>query len=232
MSARPYVICHMCTTLDGKIMSSRWGKLRGHETPTQLYETTAASFGVGAWMVGTQTMSELASKGKGKLPKANRKIARVDHVADANAKTFAIGTDTAAKIHLKSNDVGGDHIVLLITEKASNDYLAHAQTVGASYLFCGKNKVDLRVALGKLKKHFGIEKLMLEGGGTFNGAMLAAGLVDEVSQIVVPIIDGGKTITGVFDVPGANPKKAVARLKFKSHQILSGDTVWVRYEVI
>ena len=26
---RPYVICHMCTTIDGKILGSRWKKLPG-----------------------------------------------------------------------------------------------------------------------------------------------------------------------------------------------------------
>lgn len=213
-------------------MSSRWGLLRGNRKPAELFETTAASFDVGAWIVGTQTMSELASNDKKKLPKANRKIPRVDHVANANAKSFAIGTDTTAKIRLKSGDVGGDHIVLLITERAGNDYLAHAQQIGASYLFCGKNKIDLKIALTKLKKIFGIGKLMLEGGGTFNGAMLAAGLVDEVSHVVVPVIDGGKTITGVFDIPGAPPKKAAASLKLTSQKKLPGDVIWTRYKIV
>ena len=32
--------------------------------------------------------------------------------------------------------------------------------------------------------------------------MLKAGLVDEISQVVVPIVDGGgPTITGIFDTP-------------------------------
>ena len=52
---RPYVICHMCTSLDGKIIGHRWGKLPGYKHESQLFETTAASFGIGAWMVGTTT---------------------------------------------------------------------------------------------------------------------------------------------------------------------------------
>jgi riboflavin biosynthesis pyrimidine reductase len=52
---KPYVICHMCTSLDGKIIGHRWGKLRAYQHESELFETTAASFGIGAWMVGTTT---------------------------------------------------------------------------------------------------------------------------------------------------------------------------------
>ena len=55
---KPYVICHMCTSLDGKIIGYRWGKLPGYKHESDLFETTAASFGIGAWLVGTTTMDE------------------------------------------------------------------------------------------------------------------------------------------------------------------------------
>ena len=54
---RPYVICHMCTSLDGKVIGHRWGKLPGYKHESDLFETTAASFGIGAWIVGTTTMA-------------------------------------------------------------------------------------------------------------------------------------------------------------------------------
>ena len=50
---RPYVICHMCTTIDGKILSNRWGPLPGRTDSGRLFESTADSFGIGAWIVGT-----------------------------------------------------------------------------------------------------------------------------------------------------------------------------------
>jgi hypothetical protein len=55
---KPYVICHMCTTIDGKILGNRWGSIAGHPGSAHLFETTAASFGIGAWIVGTTTMKE------------------------------------------------------------------------------------------------------------------------------------------------------------------------------
>ena len=59
---RPYVICHMCTTIDGKILGDRWGKLPGRKDSATLFETTAASFGIGAWLVGTTTTKEFAGR--------------------------------------------------------------------------------------------------------------------------------------------------------------------------
>src|ERR1700761_4534405 len=66
---KPYVICHMCTSVDGKILGDRWGKLPGTKSSVNLFETTAASFGIGSWLVGTTTMDEFDGR-KTKLPVA------------------------------------------------------------------------------------------------------------------------------------------------------------------
>ncbi|MGH9615000.1 MAG: hypothetical protein ACRD4P_18200, partial [Bryobacteraceae bacterium] len=66
---RPYVICHMCTTVDGRILGHRWGKLPGYKHESDLFETTAANFGIGAWLVGTITMDEFDGR-KIRLPRA------------------------------------------------------------------------------------------------------------------------------------------------------------------
>ena len=37
-SIKPYVICHMCTSVDGKIIGDRWGKLRAYKHESDLFE--------------------------------------------------------------------------------------------------------------------------------------------------------------------------------------------------
>jgi riboflavin biosynthesis pyrimidine reductase len=221
----------MCTSIDGKILVDRWGKLPGRKDGAGLYETTADSFGIGAWMVGTTTMKEFAGR-NAKLPRAKQAIQHGDHIADARAKRFAIGADAKGVLRFQRPDVDGDHVVLLVTRQVSRDYLAHLQAAGVSYLHCGEREVDLHVALDKLRRLLGIRKLMLEGGGTFNGAMLRDGLVDEISQIIVPIVDGGTGIPSVFDIPGDPPKKAAAALRVTSHRKLPGGINWFRYRVV
>jgi 2,5-diamino-6-(ribosylamino)-4(3H)-pyrimidinone 5'-phosphate reductase len=228
---KPYVICHMCTTIDGKIQGARWGKLPGRKSSSALFETTADRFGIGAWLVGTTTMHEFAGR-SAKLRPARQRIERTDHIADSKAKRFAIGADARGALRFKRGDVDGDHVVLLITEQVTTDYLAHLQSAGVSYLFCGTRHIDLRVALDKLRRTLGLRKVMLEGGGKFNGSMLNAGLIDEISQVVVPVVDGGIGISGIFDIPGEPPKRAAAMLRLKSHERLPGGVSWFRYRVV
>lgn len=227
---RPYVICHMCTSLDGKILGHRWGKLPGYKHESDLFETTAASFGIGAWLVGTVTMDEFDGR-KTKLPRAPKGFVRADHIAKKNAKTLGIGADAKGVLRFQESEVGGDHVVLLVTERVSNDYLAHLQAAGVSYLFCGQKAIDLEVALRKLAAAFKLRKLMLQGGGKFNGAMLQAGLIDEISHITVPVADGGKGVSSFFDIPGEATRKAAATLRLLSHRQLPGGVIWARYRV-
>jgi riboflavin biosynthesis pyrimidine reductase len=228
---KPYVICHMCTTIDGKILGDRWGKLPGDKDSANLFETTAASFGIGAWLVGTTTMDEF-DRPKRKLPRAKTTILKRDYIANPKAKSLAIGADAKGVLRFRENEVGGDHVVLLVTERVSNDYLAHLQSARVSYLFCGRTALDLHVALRKLATVFKLRKLMLQGGGKFNGAMLHAGLVDEISHITVPVVDGGMGISSIFDIPGDPPPKAAATLRLISRKALPGSVTWCRYKVV
>jgi riboflavin biosynthesis pyrimidine reductase len=82
-----------------------------------------------------------------------------------------------------------------------------------------------------LADHFGIRTLLLEGGGHINGGFLQAGLVDEVSLLMVPGIDGRHDIPAVFD--GVAPSRHTAvPLKLKSVEQREGNALWIRYEVV
>lgn len=227
---RPYVICHMCTTLDGRILVDRWPRLPALGSAAALFERTAASFGVPAWLVGHTTMREFAGRRR-TLRHARAHVGRGDHLADPGAASFGIGADARGELRFQEGSVQGDHVVLLVGRGVSNDYLAHLRDAGVSYLFCGERRIDLPRALRKLRAKLGLRKLMLEGGGTFNGAMLRAGLVDEVSQILMPIVDGGAGVAGVFDVPGRAAAQAVASLRLQRSRRLPGGAVWLRYRV-
>jgi riboflavin biosynthesis pyrimidine reductase len=90
---------------------------------------------------------------------------------------------------------------------------------------------DRTEALNLLGEHFGIRRLLLEGGGHINGAFLQANLVDEVSLLLVPGIDGRHEIAAVFDGMNA-ARKAAVPLKLKSIERREKDTLWLRYEVV
>ena len=54
----------------------------------------------------------------------------------------------------------------------------------------GERKVDLKGALQCLKEQ-GINRLLVEGGGTLNEELLKQNLVDEISVYIAPLIFGG-----------------------------------------
>jgi 5-amino-6-(5-phosphoribosylamino)uracil reductase len=67
-----------------------------------------------------------------------------------------------------------------------------------SYIVSGDPSVDLVHAVNLLGEHFGIRTLLLEGGGRINAAFLPAYLIDEVSLLVAPGIDGRHDIPAVL----------------------------------
>ena len=73
-----------------------------------------------------------------------------------------------------------------------------------SYIFCGNDTVNVNDLCERLYELFGIKTLMLEGGGLTDSAFLKEGLIDEISLVVVPVIDGGKDVDLFDNKSGGN----------------------------
>ena len=101
-----------------------------------------------------------------------------------------------------------------------------------SYIFAGAREIDLAVALETLNRELGIEHLLLEGGGGANGALLRAGLVDEISLVISPVIDGSTGAPNVFNSGNADLGPApIESMTLASHEVLDGGAVWLRYRL-
>lgn len=134
------------------------------------------------WIVGRKTMQWYASKGprrKQALSNAKKPIDKKDFVAEHTQKTYAIVIDPSGKLYWDAGHVDTEHVIEVLTEKVGTAYLHHLRSNNVSYVFAGKSKVNLRAALEKLNKLFGIKRLVVQGDGTTNGFFLNAGLLDE-----------------------------------------------------
>ena len=87
----------------------------------------------------------------------------------------------------------------MLTEQVPDAHLEALRAEGLSYLFAGKQELDLSLLLETLNRELGVKRLLLEGGGKANGSFLRAGLVDELSLTIVPAVDGAKGAPHVFD---------------------------------
>jgi 2,5-diamino-6-(ribosylamino)-4(3H)-pyrimidinone 5'-phosphate reductase len=226
---KPYVVCHMITSLDGRIASSRWNLSSEGRAE---YETTAATYQANAWMCGRLTMAAFA-QGAGPAPASDAPvISRTDYIAPHAHTSYAVALDPGGKLYWESGDIGGDHIITVLTEKVSPDYLALLRARGISYLFAGRDSFDLPTVLDKLATGFKIKTLMLEGGGKTNGSMLRAGLIDELSILVAPVADGSSGTPACFDTLGPAPRDAPGvRWKLRSMERRADDIIWLRYSL-
>lgn len=156
-------------------------------------------------------------------------VAREDFVAPGKHDSFAIAVDPRGRLAWESNEIDGDHVVAILSVGVSDAYLAFLRERGVSYLLAGADDVDLPLALEKLAARFGVRTLMLEGGGRINGALLRAGLVDEVSLLVAPVADGRVGTPALFDVSGEG--SAPHRLALEHVERREHDLLWLRYRV-
>ena len=134
-------------------------------------------------------MAEI-SKAAPHLPARPGSVDRPHHFARRGAGSYAIAIDPSGKLHFAGPDVGGDHVVVLLGRDVPDSHLAELAGDGVSYIIAETAEVDLASMLDVLGRELGIRRLLLEGGATINGSFFAAGLVDELSLLVAPALDG------------------------------------------
>ena len=225
---KPQVICHMAASLDGRTLPSRW---RPKGTGEGLFERLHEELGGDAWLVGRVTGQEFA-KGAAYPRRTGETFPREAWFARRDAAAWGVVLDAHGKIAWGRADIGGDPIVVALTEQVSDAHLAGLRAERVSYIFAGKAELDLGLTLDILNRELGVKRLLLEGGGTANGAFLRAGLVDEMSLILCPAVDGAKGAPTVFDSGEATELRAPIRaMSLESSQVLEGGAVRLRYRL-
>lgn len=233
---RPKVICHMIESVDGRLHPARWSKPFKDVDITACYEAYAAKFSAQAWMVGRTTLAEFDDEVEEKQSAVVSDGVTQSCVFNAldEGQTMAVVLDPKGKLHYKTSEIPDkQHIVTVVGKGVSQEYLDELEAVGVSYVVPEKID-DLSEILETLGSVFGIETLLLEGGGVINGAFLNAGLIDELSVLVYPAIDG---LMGVTSIIGYKPQDgntevrpaAKTHLELLNSEINASGLVWLHY---
>lgn len=227
---KPYVVCHMVASVDGRILHSRWRPQT--RAGGDLFERLHVKIGGDAWLVGRVTGQEFA-KAKAYDTRADRVYPREPWLARRDAAAYGVVLDADGKIAWGRADIGGDPIVVVLTEQVSDAHLAGLRQDGVSYFFAGRRELDLAAALEFLNRELGVKRLLVEGGGRNNGAFLRAGLIDEISLAVCPAVDGAKGAPSVFDSTEKDTelRAPIAEMSLESCETLDGGAVWLRYRI-
>ena len=224
----PFTVCHMLASLDGRIEGNFFSK-PGCSDALREYGALRSTFKCGALLYGTTTALEFAGGEAGKLPRPARLLPYSDYKAGAKERDYLVAIDARGRIGWKSRTFSRPgrpdaHIIEVLTERAAPEYLEYLREHGISYIIAGKSAVSFKILLRKLNEIFGIERVMLAGGGLINGAMLDAGCIDELSVVVAPVVDGGN---GAALFAGCKS----AGLKLIETRELDGGAIWLRYSV-
>ncbi len=126
----------------------------------------------------------------------------------------------------------GWYPLVLVGFHTPADYLAYLRREEIPYLVAGQGQVDLRCALEKMRSLLGVTCVLSTAGGRLNGALLRAGLVDEINIDYFPAVIGGFETPSLFDSPDLKPDEYPTRLKLMSAQVQRDGHVWLRYEVV
>ncbi|WP_062544714.1 RibD family protein [Rufibacter tibetensis] len=183
-------------------------------------------------MVGRVTNQEFSSKETYSIEGDHNPIPKEDFVAEQEAKTYAVVIDPSGKCFWDTNMVSTEHVIEVLTEQVSAGYLAHLRSKNVSYLFGGKDELDLDLVLRKLYSLFGMKTVRIDGGGHVNGSFLKAGLIDEFSLVLAPVADGTTGSPTVFEAEKGYGNRKATQFKIKSVDRIYDDFLWIRYLVV
>ena len=146
---RPYIFCHMLTSLDGKIMGN-YMDLPACEPAGDLFYDIA--FGEDpfyrhqGWLSGRVTTDDNFTHYRTPaLTPGAPTVPEGDFVAQ-QAPMYYVSVDPKGKLGWESATLTYEtttaHVIEVLTEEASNDYKAFLRKLGISYILAGKDRLD------------------------------------------------------------------------------------------
>ena len=196
---RPYIICHMVTSIDGKVTGDFLFQNECAEA-TDIYYRINRERKADGFICGRVTMEGSFTGGfYPDLSQYKPVHHKMDFIVDDLSGFYAIAFDTHGKLGWRSNKIidpdgdpgyDGAQIIEVLSENVDERYLGYLEAMEIPYIFAGETAIDVELALFKLKNIIGCDTLLLEGGSIINGSFERAGVVDELSLVVAPVIAG------------------------------------------
>ncbi|MFQ5594301.1 MAG: 2,5-diamino-6-(ribosylamino)-4(3H)-pyrimidinone 5'-phosphate reductase [Anaerolineae bacterium] len=223
---RPSVILNVAMTVDGKIDTvARQGA--AISSPRDFERVDRLRADSDAVMVGGRTLL-------GEDPRLTVKSAALRSERRARGleeNPIKVGIVSKAEIHPDSRflTAGPARVIIFTTRRSSRREIARLREQGAQVFVMGDRRVDLAAAMQRLAE-LGVKRVLVEGGGTLNAALLTQDLVDEVYLYVAPLIFGGADAPTLADGVGLE-REAAIRLQLRSVENVGDGGIVVYYSI-
>jgi riboflavin biosynthesis pyrimidine reductase len=244
---RPRVIVSVTATADARVTlsraerlldegpNSRWGSAWAADTEDLLARRAAAieqRHHPAVVLEGSGTFVS-GDAGPLHLPDASEPAAalRADYLPYRSPRWFAV-VDSRGRVAWAHKGDERTSLLVITSLGTPLPYLAYLRRQRIPYLVAGGRQVDLAAALAKIRARLGAQCLVSEAGGGLNGALLRAGLVDELHIVTVPALIGGLGTPSIMDGPPLEPGSLPLQLRAIDIQIGAHGTIWAHYEVL
>ena len=193
MKDRPYTTLFLISSLDGKI-STGANDQRDFDRDLATIKTVGTGY---AQYKAIERTTDLVSLNTGRVMAKIGVNTRRDHPKKIPC-TFVI---IDRKPHLTKRGLAylsaWTQNVILVTTSATLQKMASGFK-NITVLHYRKN-IDLQGLFRRLVTDFGIQKMTIQSGGTFNAVLVRQGLIDRVSLVVAPMLIGGKDTPSLMD---------------------------------
>ena len=215
---RPYVVVNVAMSADGKLstVERRQVRISGEQDFSRVDRLKAGCDGIMVG-IGTVLADDPSLTVKREESREDRKKRGVDE------HPIRIVVDSAARISVDASVLhkGTGKRVVAVSLRADPVKVAALKQY-ATVIIAGEETVDLTALLEELG-NMGIQRLMVEGGGTLIEGLLRDGLVDEIYTFIGNIIIGGKDAPTLADGRGFLDESLFTKLTLiETHRIGQG----------
>ena len=203
------------------------GRVDGFEADIGLHYQIAASFGADVHLAGSETILAAGLE-------TDPVDADVETPPDDpdDGRSLLVVVDSRGRVRcwnaLRQAPYWRDRMVALCSRSTPGDYLDHLAAWHVDRIVAGDHHVDLGEGLATLERVHGATRVLVDSGGTLNGALFAAGLVDEVSLLVHPRLVDGAQRGSMYRPPELAGGVA---LRLTAVEQRAGGIAWLRYDV-
>jgi 2,5-diamino-6-(ribosylamino)-4(3H)-pyrimidinone 5'-phosphate reductase len=196
----PFVLLNMAMTADGKIATAnrRVSSFSSERDQVHLLELRATADAV---MAGARTV-ESGAGDLGPGPAKYRRLRLRRGLKEYNLRVIVSASGSvnpSAEVFRRRFSP----IIILTTQRITQARWQRLQMLAHEVKVCGQDEIDFTLALRWLARKWRVRRLLCEGGGELNSALLVRDLVDEINLTVCPRLIGGRKAPTIADGVGA-----------------------------
>ena len=213
---RPFVLINMAMTVDGKIATTNRAihAFSSRRDLNHLYELRATADAV---MCGARTVEisrSILDNGGKRFGRLRLKNGLAEHPL-----RFIVSGSGSINPEARIFQTHFAPIIVLTTARISRSKRIELEKLGAIVKTFGRTKLNFPAALEWLRIEWKVRRLLCEGGGEVNAAMVTDDLVDELHLTICPKVFGGRTAPTIADGIGFSALSQARLFKLKSmHQ--------------